>query len=97
MSAKDKATGKEQLIIKASSGLSEDEIDAMVKDAEANAAEDKKFEELVQARNTADGLAHATKKTLEEAGDKATPKRRVPLKMLLKKWKKWLKEMTRMQ
>ena len=65
VSAKDKATGKEQsIIIKASSGLSEDEIDAMVKDAEANAAEDKKFEDLVQARNTADGLAHATKKTL---------------------------------
>ncbi|MFQ3308708.1 MAG: molecular chaperone DnaK [Porticoccaceae bacterium] len=71
--AKDKATGKEQsIIIKASSGLSDEEIDAMVKDAEANAAEDKKFEELVQARNTADGLAHAAKKTLEEAGDKAT-------------------------
>ena len=73
VNAKDKATGKEQsIIIKASSGLSDDEIDAMVKDAEANAAEDQKFEELVQARNTADGLAHAAKKTLEEAGDKAT-------------------------
>jgi molecular chaperone DnaK len=73
VSAKDKATGKEQsIVIKASSGLSDDEIDAMVKDAEANAAEDKKFEELVQARNTADGLAHAAKKTLEEAGDKAS-------------------------
>lgn len=73
VSAKDKATGKEQsIIIKASSGLSDEEIDAMVKDAEANAAEDKKFEELVQARNAADGLAHAAKKTLEEAGDKAT-------------------------
>jgi len=71
--AKDKATGKEQsIIIKASSGLSDDEIDAMVKDAEANAAEDQKFEDLVQARNTADGLAHAVKKTLEEAGDKAS-------------------------
>ncbi len=71
--AKDKATGKEQsIIIKASSGLSDDEIDAMVKDAEANAAEDQKFEDLVQARNTADGLAHAAKKTLEEAGDKAS-------------------------
>jgi molecular chaperone DnaK len=71
--AKDKATGKEQsIIIKASSGLSDEEIDAMVKDAEANAAEDQKFEELVQARNTADGLAHAAKKTLEEAGDKAS-------------------------
>jgi len=56
--AKDKATGKEQsIIIKASSGLSDEEIDAMVKDAEANAADDQKFEELVQARNTADGLA----------------------------------------
>ena len=73
VSAKDKATGKEQsIVIKASSGLSDEEIDAMVKDAEANAAEDKKFEELVQARNAADGLAHAAKKTLEEAGDKAT-------------------------
>jgi len=73
VSAKDKATGKEQsIVIKASSGLSDDEIEAMVKDAEANAEEDKKFEELVQARNTADGLAHAAKKTLEEAGDKAS-------------------------
>ena len=84
--AKDKATGKEQsIIIKASSGLSEDEIDAMVKDAEANAAEDKKFEELVQARNTADGLAHATKKTLEEAGDKATPQEKDAIEDAIKK------------
>ena len=73
VSAKDKATGKEQsIVIKASSGLSDEEIDAMVADAEANAAEDTKFEELAQARNTADGLAHAAKKTLEEAGDKAS-------------------------
>ncbi len=73
VSAKDKATGKEQSIqIKASSGLNEEEIDQMVKDAEAHAAEDKKFEELVQVRNTADGLAHAARKTLEEAGDKAS-------------------------
>ena len=73
VSAKDKATGKEQsIVIKASSGLSDEEIDAMVADAEANAAEDAKFEELAQARNTADGLAHAAKKTLEEAGDKAS-------------------------
>ena len=86
VSAKDKATGKEQsIIIKASSGLSEDEIDAMVKDAEANAAEDKKFEELVQARNTADGLAHATKKTLEEAGDKATPEEKGAIEDAIKK------------
>ena len=83
--AKDKATGKEQsIIIKASSGLSEDEIDAMVKDAEANAAEDKKFEDLVQARNTADSLAHATKKTLEEAGDKATEEEKAAIEKAIK-------------
>ncbi|MEW5251004.1 molecular chaperone DnaK [Microbulbifer sp. 2201CG32-9] len=71
--AKDKATGKEQsIVIKASSGLSEDEIEKMVADAEANAEADKQFEELVQARNTLDGMISATKKTLEEAGDKAT-------------------------
>lgn len=70
VSAKDKDTGKEQKItIQASSGLSDDEIDAMVRDAEANAEEDKKFEELAQARNQADGLAHATEKQLAEAGD----------------------------
>ena len=73
VSAKDKATGKEQSIeIKASSGLTEEEIEKMVKDAEANAEADRKFEELVQARNQADGLAHAARKTLEEAGDKAS-------------------------
>ena len=73
VSAKDKATGKEQsIIIKASSGLSDEEIEKMIKDAEANAAEDKKFEALITARNTADALVHATKKTLEEAGDKVT-------------------------
>ena len=73
VSAKDKATGKEQsIVIKASSGLSDDEIEKMVADAEANAEADKEFEELIQVRNTADGLIHATKKTLEEAGDKAT-------------------------
>jgi len=71
--AKDKATGKEQTIqIKASSGLSDEEVEQMVKDAEAHADEDKKFEELVQTRNQADHLVHATRKTLEEAGDKAT-------------------------
>ncbi len=71
--AKDKATGKEQsIVIKASSGLSDEEIEAMVQDAEANAEEDRKFEELVTTRNQADGLVHATRKTLEEAGDKAS-------------------------
>jgi len=71
--AKDKATGKEQsIVIKASSGLSDEEVEQMVQDAEANAEADKKFEEMIQVRNTADGIIHATKKTLEEAGDKAT-------------------------
>ena len=73
VSAKDKATGKEQsIVIKASSGLSDEEIDQMIKDAEAHSADDQKFEELISARNSADGLIHATRKTLEEAGDKAT-------------------------
>jgi molecular chaperone DnaK len=73
VSAKDKATGKEQtIVIKASSGLSDEEIQNMVKDAESHAEEDRKFEELATARNQADGLIHATRKTLEEAGDKAT-------------------------
>ena len=71
VSAKDKATGKEQSIqIKASSGLSDEEVEAMVKDAEAHAEEDKKARELVDARNSADGLVHATEKSLAEYGDK---------------------------
>ena len=70
VTAKDKNTGKEQKItIKASSGLSDDEVEQMVRDAEANADEDAKFEELVQARNQADGMIHATRKQIEEAGD----------------------------
>ena len=70
VSAKDKNTGKEQKItIKASSGLSEEEVEQMVRDAEANADADAKFAELVQARNQADGLVHATRKQVEEAGD----------------------------
>ena len=73
VSAKDKGTGKEQsIVIKASSGLSDEEIESMVQDAEANAAEDQKFEELVAARNAGDGMVHSSKKMLEEAGDKAT-------------------------
>jgi molecular chaperone DnaK len=71
VSAKDKATGKEQkIVIKASSGLSEDEIKRMVSDAEAHAADDKKFRELVDSRNRADALVHATEKSLSELGDK---------------------------
>jgi len=70
VSAKDKDTGQEQkIVIKASSGLDEAEIEKMVRDAEANAEEDAKFEELVQARNQADGMVHATRKQVEEAGD----------------------------
>ena len=77
VSAKDKATGKQQsIVIKASSGLSDAEIQQMVRDAEANAEADKKFEELVTARNMAEGLAHAARKTLAEAGDKATAEER---------------------
>ncbi len=71
VSAKDKATGKEQSIrITASSGLSEEEIERMVKDAEMHAEEDKKFQELVTARNSADALIHATRKSMDELGDK---------------------------
>ena len=73
VAAKDKATGKEQsIVIKASSGLNEDEIEKMVQDAEANADEDRKFEELVQARNQGDAMVHTVRKTLKDAGDKVT-------------------------
>ncbi len=73
VSAKDKATGKEQsIVIQASSGLSEDEIDKMVRDAEAHSAEDAKFEEMVQLRNQADALVHGARKAVTDAGDKAT-------------------------
>jgi molecular chaperone DnaK len=70
VSAKDKATGKQQsIVIKASSGLNDDEIDRMVKDAESHADEDRKFQQLVSARNHADTLIHATKKSMKELGD----------------------------
>lgn len=73
VSAKDKATGKEQsIVIKASSGLNDDEIEKMVRDAEANAEEDRKFEELVQVRNQGDAMVHAVRKTLKDAGDKVS-------------------------
>ncbi len=71
VSAKDKATGKEQsIVIKASSGLSDEEVEKMVKDGEAHAEEDRKFHELVNARNQADAMIHATHKSMEELGDK---------------------------
>ena len=85
VSAKDKATGKEQsIVIKASSGLSEDEIQRMVKDAEANAEADRKFAEVVNARNTLEGLIHATQKTLKDAGDKATPDEKSKIEAAIK-------------
>jgi molecular chaperone DnaK len=78
VSAKDKATGKSQtIVIKASSGLSDDEIDTMVTDAESHAEEDRKFRELVDARNQADSLIHASEKTLSEMGDKASSEERL--------------------
>ena len=77
VSAKDKATGKEQsIVIRASSGLSDDEIDKMVKDAEAHAEEDRKFHELVDARNQADGLIHSTNKALKDLGDQVDEQER---------------------
>jgi len=80
VSAKDKATGKSQnIVIKASSGLSDDEIDQMVVDAESHAEEDRKFRELVDVRNQADGLIHAAEKTLSELGEKATSEERLAI------------------
>ncbi|MBW5414120.1 molecular chaperone DnaK [Pseudomonas sp. MAG002Y] len=84
VSAKDKATGKQQsIVIKASSGLSEEEIQQMVRDAEANADEDRKFEELVTARNQGDALAHGTRKMLTEAGDKASAEEKAAIEKAL--------------
>ncbi|HCS27810.1 MAG TPA: molecular chaperone DnaK [Spongiibacteraceae bacterium] len=84
VSAKDKATNKEQsIVIKASGGLNDDDIEKMVREAEAHADEDKKFEELVTARNMAEGLAHATRKTLAEAGDKASDEEKAAIEEAL--------------
>ncbi|MGB6452261.1 MAG: molecular chaperone DnaK [Steroidobacteraceae bacterium] len=77
VSAKDKATGKEQkIVIKASSGLNEEEIKRMVRDAEAHAEEDKRFRELVEVRNKADGLTHAVEKSLKDLGEKVSGEER---------------------
>lgn len=92
VSAKDKATGKEQsIVIKASSGLSDDEIDTMVADAEFHAEEDQKFEEMITARNTADGMIHATKKTIEEAGDKVTDEEKTSIESAISELEEALK------
>lgn len=80
VSAKDKATGKEQsIVIKASSGLSDEEIDNMVQDAEAHAEEDAKFNELITARNQADGLIHGVEKSMRDLGDKVTEDEKKPI------------------
>ncbi len=92
VSAKDKATGKAQsIVIKASSGLSEDEIKNMVKDAETHAADDRKFHELVGARNTADNMIHAVTKSLAEAGDKVSADERKAIEHAVEELKEVLK------
>jgi molecular chaperone DnaK len=92
VSAKDKATGKEQkIVIKASSGLSDDEIEQMVADAEAHAAEDEKFRELVDVRNQADALVHATEKSLEDLGEKVEPAERAQVEAAVSDLKDALK------
>jgi len=92
VSAKDKATGKEQSIeIKASSGLSEDEIEKMVKDAEAHSEEDKKFEELVQVKNMGENLVHSCKKTIEEASDKVESSEKESIETCIKDLEEALK------
>ncbi|MCK5727375.1 MAG: molecular chaperone DnaK [Thiotrichaceae bacterium] len=88
VSAKDKATGKEQSIeIKASSGLSDDEVEKMVKDAEAHAEDDKKMRELVDARNQADGLIHSVEKSLKDLGDKVPEDEKTKVTALIKEVK----------
>ena len=93
VSAKDKATGKEQrIVIKASSGLSEDEIKRMVSDAEAHAEEDKKFRELVETRNKADGMVHSVEQTLKDLGEKVATEERVKVENALNDLKGVLKD-----
>ena len=93
VSAKDKATGKSQnIVIKASSGLSDDEIDQMVADAESHAEEDRKFRELVDVRNQADGLIHASEKSLEDLGEKATGEERQAIESAIADLKEVLKD-----
>src|SRR5699024_10280970 len=92
VSAKDKSTGKEQsIVIKSSSGLSEDDIEKMVKDAEANAEEDKKFQELVTARNTAEQMIHASEKSLKDLGDKVTDDEKKNIEAAIEETKEVLK------
>ena len=93
VSAKDKATGKEQrIVIKASSGLSEDEIKRMVSDAEAHADEDRKFRELVEVRNRADGLVHSVEQSLKDLGEKVSTEDRLKAESALNDLKSVLKD-----
>ena len=92
VSAKDKATGKEQSIeIKASSGLSDEEVEAMVKDAEAHAEEDKKTRALIDARNQADGMVHSTEKSLKDLGDKIDAAEKTKVETIIKDLKELIK------
>jgi len=92
VSAQDKATGKEQSIrITASGGLSEEDIEKMVSDAEANAEADARFEELITSRNTCDGLVHAARKTLEEAGEHATDEEKAAIEAAISEAEEALK------
>jgi molecular chaperone DnaK len=92
VSAKDKATGKEQkIVIKASSGLSDEEIERMVNEAEAHADEDKKFRELVDVRNQADAMVHATEKSLADLGEKVSAEERARIESALSDLKDALK------
>jgi molecular chaperone DnaK len=92
VSAKDKATGKEQsIVIKASSGLSDDEIDKMVKDAEAHAEEDKKFHDLIATRNQADNLIHATRKSMTDLGDKVSEDEKANIENAIKELEEAMK------
>jgi molecular chaperone DnaK len=93
VSAKDKGTGKEQnIIIKASSGLSDDEVDRMVKDAEAHADEDRKYHELADARNQADNMIHATEKSLKDLGeDKVSDEEKQAIDKAIEELKETLK------
>jgi len=93
VSAKDKATGKSQnIVIKASSGLTEEEIEKMVSDAASHEEEDRKFRELVDARNQADGLIHASQKTLTELGDKASDEERAAVETAINELQEVLKD-----
>src|SRR5690606_17783728 len=93
VSAKDKGTGKENKItIKANSGLSDEEIERMVQDAEANAEEDHRIAELAQARNQADALVHSTRKSLQEYGDKLEASEKEAIEAAIKDLEETLKD-----